>query len=761
MLNTTHDATKKTLTITSTDGTPLQPMSIKNIYFGDSTKDLVGLCRIAASAAENAGMTAYYTPKTAPVLTNYTEVVPLTNTLSQYPALDLTLSVVKGAAAQSLLRVGWKYTDASPYRPAFEVPTDIVVPLDMDTAGKLSDYVVYNANAAGPFTLDIVNPATKTVLYTLSGDMQLTEYLNVMNGVAHTFPDAAANPGGFQGVMGILEQTSTSLFLKDGVYSLWSRDDANPVQTTKAPGANMYGTHPFIMAKATDSTWFGQFVNLAAAQDWWIKNNAATGDVAISTIGTGGVADMYFFVGANPDELTKAYHNIIGKPVVTPQWALGWHQCKWGYSTTQALRDVVDGFIAGKLPLETQWSDIDYMDSYKDFTVDPMNFADLGAFVQEIQTNYSMKYIPIVDAGVAQRLSSIDNYTAYNAGVDADIFVKAGSDGKTIFTGQVWAVDAAFPDWFAQKAGEYWGQMFTAFHDMVGFNGVWLDMNEASNMLCVGTCYDDQKAAKPVQNELPYIPSGRDLESKAISLDAVHADGTLELDAHSLYGTMEVHNTHNWFKNTQKERTMIISRSSYAGMGKYGSRWLGDNFSSPEYMGYSVTGVMGNNIAGITLAGSDICGFIGNTNAQLCGAWYTLGAYYPFSRNHNAWNNEPQEPWVFNTTIAVGTTTITDVIQDAMYKKLHMIRYLYTQMSIIQEEGGSYFRPVFYDFPDEAGAYEHQELNVMLGPSLKLSVQSSALNQATTTFYFPPGKWCDVYCRSDKGCCITAPAGGK
>lgn len=102
---------------------------------------------------------------------------------------------------------------------------------------------------------------------------------------------------------------------------------------------------------------------------------------------------------------------------------------------------------------------------------------------------------------------------------------------------------------------------------------------------------------------------------------------------------------------------MIISRSSYAGMGKYGSRWLGDNFSSPEYMGYSVTGVMGNNIAGITLAGSDICGFIGNTTPELCASWYTLGAYYPFSRNHNAWNNEPQEPWVFKSDIIFGSVT--------------------------------------------------------------------------------------------------------
>lgn len=437
---------------------------------------------------------------------------------------------------------------------------------------------------------------------------------------------------------------------------------------------------------------------------------------------TGGVADMYFFVGANPDALTKAYHSIIGTPVVTPQWALGWHQCKWGYATTDALESIVTQFISNKLPLETQWSDIDYMHDYKDFTVDPVNFKGLGAFVEKIQTNYSMKYIPIVDAGVAQRLPSIDNYDAYNAGVAADVFVKAGSDNTTIFTGQVWAVDAAFPDWFAKGAGDYWGQMMSAFHDMVGFNGVWLDMNEASNMLCTGTCYDDQKAAMPVQNELPYIPSGRDLQTQSISLDAVHADGTIELDAHSLYGTMEVHNTHNWFKDTQKERTMIISRSSFAGMGKYGSRWLGDNFSSEAYMAYSVTGVMGNNIAGITLAGSDICGFIGNTTAELCARWYTLGAYYPFSRNHNAWNNAPQEPWEFKNVIAHGSTTMLDVIQSAMYNKLHMIRYMYTQMSLIQQDGGSYFRPLFYDFPNETGGYENQELNVMLGPSLKLSV---------------------------------------
>jgi alpha-glucosidase (family GH31 glycosyl hydrolase) len=71
---------------------------------------------------------------------------------------------------------------------------------------------------------------------------------------------------------------------------------------------------------------------------------------------------------------------------------------------------------------------------------------------------------------------------------------------------------------------------------------------------------------------------------------------------------MEVKATHEWF-HKQGKRTFIIERSSAAGMGKFSSRWLGDNFSRPEYMGYSVTGVMSMNMYGITMAGSDICGF--------------------------------------------------------------------------------------------------------------------------------------------------------
>jgi len=109
-------------------------------------------------------------------------------------------------------------------------------------------------------------------------------------------------------------------------------------------------------------------------------------------------------------------------------------------------------------------------------------------------------------------------------------------------------------------------------------------------------------------------------------MDAYHEDNYKEIDTHSLFGTMQVQASDSWFAKHNR-RTFILSRSSVAGHGKFGSKWLGDNGSSVEYLAQSVLGSMSMNLFGISLIGADICGFGGGAVHELCARWYMVAAF--------------------------------------------------------------------------------------------------------------------------------------
>jgi alpha-glucosidase (family GH31 glycosyl hydrolase) len=286
------------------------------------------------------------------------------------------------------------------------------------------------------------------------------------------------------------------------------------------------------------------------------------------------------------------------------------------------------------------WSDIDYLETYRDFTHDPVRFWDLPAFINDLHANKSMHYVPIIDAGVARR--PWGNYSAYLDGSKAGAFIKIGDEE---FIGQVWPNDAVFPDWLVEAGQTFWKNGLTSMHNEMAFDGLWEDMNEASNF-CDGVCYQSQQPETSVVSKLKYVPGDRLFPQHAVSLDAVHGDGQLELDTHNLLGFSEVRTTAAWYAD-RKERPFIISRSTFAGQGKFGSHWLGDNQANETHMGEQVIGIMMMNLFGIPVSGADICGFGGNTTAELCARWTVVGSFSPFSRNHNGFGFMSQEPYTY------------------------------------------------------------------------------------------------------------------
>ncbi|MDD7885384.1 TIM-barrel domain-containing protein [Flavivirga sp. 57AJ16] len=470
--------------------------------------------------------------------------------------------------------------------------------------------------------------------------------------------------------------------------TLWNTD--NPAFGVDN-GKRLYQSHPWIMGVRPNGTAFG-----IIADNTWKQSFEIINPITITSDGPG--FRVIVIERDSPQELLKVLTDLTGKIELPALWTLGFQQSRFSYTPDTKVKSIADEFRNRKIPCDVIWMDIDYMDKYKVFTFNPVEFSDPKGLNDYLHSK-NFKAVYMIDPGVKTE----PGYFVYDQGTDGNHWIK-NADGSE-FNGQVWPPVVSFPDFTRPQTRTWWSGLYKNFM-ATGMDGVWNDMNE---------------------------PSVFNTPNKTLPENALHSGGGdlpagPHLRYHNVYGYLMVKASREGILAANpSKRPFVLSRSNFLGGQQYAATWTGDNSSTWEHLKLSIPMSITLGLSGQPISGPDIGGFTGNCTADLLGHWMAIGAYYPFSRNHTISGSLPQEPWAFGTQIE-------NVSRTAINRRYRLLPYMYTLLREASETGMPLMRPVFFADNTDLNLRNEQQA-FMLGKDL-LVVPRWAKNPN-----LPKGNW--------------------
>ncbi|KAJ4395256.1 hypothetical protein N0V85_006622, partial [Neurospora sp. IMI 360204] len=600
---------------------------------------------------------------------------------------------------------------------------------------------------ANPFSFKVTRASTGDVLFDTSPSPLIfeTQYLRLRTRLP-------PNPNLYG-----LGEHSDSFRLQTNGYkrTLWNSEAPYIPQNQ-----NLYGSHPVYFEHRGGTGTHGVFLRSAAGMDIVIgKSDAGEQYLEYNTIG--GVVDLYFLAGPGPEEVSKQYAEVVGLPAMMPYWSLGFHQCKYGWPDLEHVKQVVKNYSDAGIPLEALWDDIDYMDNKLDFSTDPVRYPkdQLKGFVDELHGK-DMRYVQILDPGIRYK----SDYGPFERGAEKNVFLKA-ADGSW-YRGLQWPGEVVWPDWIAPQTKEWWTTEILTFYDPnngIDIDGLWIDMNEASNMCADTTCLSSAQETRSLPRSQtvisPRAPGdgqhlglpNRDLfnpqyqianhyptlSSRTLFTNITNSDGSTQYDTHNLYAlTMSSVSRSALLSRSPTKRPFLLTRSTFSGSSRFAAHWFGDNFSSWADYRASIRQLLSfSAVHAYPMVGSDVCGFNGQAQEKMCARWAVLGAWHPFYRNHADISAPDQEFYRWSSVAAAA--------RKAIATRYRLLDYIYTGLYYASKTGESLVKPLWFLYPEDAATFGI-DTQFLLGDALLVSPVVEDDVQSVS-FYLPQGVWYDFF----------------
>ena len=483
-------------------------------------------------------------------------------------------------------------------------------------------------------------------------------------------------------------------------------DDPEHLESTRS----LYGAHNFLVIAGERN--FGLFVDYPSKLTFDIGYTLS--DILEIRCAD---ANLYLYVieGETPYEIVKQFRKLIGRSYIPPKFAFGFGQSRWGYRTKEDFRKVVDGYRENHIPIDMVYMDIDYMQDFKDFTLNEEHFPDFPAFVREMKQR-NIRLIPIIDAGVKVE----PGYPVYEEGVKNGYFCKR-ADGSN-FVAAVWPGYTHFPDVLNPEARRWFGGCYRILTEQ-GIEGFWNDMNEPA----IFYTPEGLEAAYQQLRECAEEKDGR-VSVFQVRETLVHLNNNqkdYEAFYHQVDGQLVRHDkVHNLFgynmtraageglaRIDPDKRFLLFSRSSYIGMHRYGGIWTGDNKSWWNHILLNLKMMPSLNMCGFLYTGADLGGFGADATRDLLLRWLAFGVFTPLMRNHAAIDTRAQECYQFEN--------VAD-FRHVIGVRYRLLPYLYSEYMKAAVSDDMYFKPLSFAYPQDAFAPQVED-QLMLGNEIMIA----------------------------------------